>query len=171
MENLLKGRRGFLQHGPAGLFQRLPKSRRPKVVVAGSAHEYGFPLALPLHETASPHPASPYGWSKLIQTQTALAYAGLGVEVVVARVFKRGVRGARAVAGKGLQVAREGRKVEPPAPRVEPRAPAMTPEDLFKDLPPLQKKDESPAAPPEAPGGMVPAAEKPDGDQHAGSGI
>jgi GDP-4-dehydro-6-deoxy-D-mannose reductase len=65
----------------------LPKSQRPKVVVAGSAHEYGSLLALPLRETDSPRPANPYGWSKLIQTDTALAYAALGVEVVVARIF------------------------------------------------------------------------------------
>jgi len=65
----------------------LPQGRRPKVIVAGSAHEYGYPPALPTRETTIPRPVSPYGWSKLIESHTALAYAGMGAQVVIARVF------------------------------------------------------------------------------------
>lgn len=65
----------------------LPRRSRPRVVLAGSAHEYGSFGPLPLRESALPRPGSPYGWSKLCQTYAALAYACLGVDVVVARIF------------------------------------------------------------------------------------
>jgi GDP-4-dehydro-6-deoxy-D-mannose reductase len=50
----------------------LPPGARPKIVLAGSVHEHA--------------PKNPYGWSKLCQTQVALAYAPMGISTVVARI-------------------------------------------------------------------------------------
>jgi GDP-4-dehydro-6-deoxy-D-mannose reductase len=56
----------------------------PRVLVAGSADEYGLarPEDVPLTESADLHPTSPYAVSKVTQTLLALQYAhahGLGV--------------------------------------------------------------------------------------------
>lgn len=61
---------------------------RPRVVVTGSAAEYGEARhRRPILEKAPHHPAALYGWAKLLQTQMALHYAGLGQDVVIARLF------------------------------------------------------------------------------------
>ncbi len=61
----------------------------PRVLVLGSAAEYGA-AGLPrrsLAETTAPRPNTPYGISKRLQTAAALAYARLGIPVVIARLF------------------------------------------------------------------------------------
>ena len=67
----------------------LPESRRPRVILAGSADEYGAPRApVPLAESTPPRPVSPYGASKAAATLLGLQYhAAFGLDVVVARPF------------------------------------------------------------------------------------
>lgn len=58
-----------------------------RVFVSGSAAEYGVPQQLPIPEDHPVQPVTPYGESKAEQTALALAYAGRGVRVHVARTF------------------------------------------------------------------------------------
>jgi GDP-4-dehydro-6-deoxy-D-mannose reductase len=63
---------------------------RPRLVVAGSAAEYGGAITdgVPVCETAACAPQSPYGLSKRAQTEAALSYANsAGGSVLVARIF------------------------------------------------------------------------------------
>lgn len=62
---------------------------RSRVVVAGSAAEYGAvpPEALPVDEWRAPSPLSPYGLSKAWQSACALFWANRGADVVVGRIF------------------------------------------------------------------------------------
>jgi GDP-4-dehydro-6-deoxy-D-mannose reductase len=66
------------------------RSLRTRVLVVGSAEEYGPvpPDALPVREGRTPDPQSPYAMSKHFQTQAALLYARLyRAEVVATRSF------------------------------------------------------------------------------------
>lgn len=65
----------------------LPVPGGTAVLVAGSSAEYGRPPAGVLRESAPARPVSPYGASKLRQTETALAYGRRGLKVFVARIF------------------------------------------------------------------------------------
>jgi GDP-4-dehydro-6-deoxy-D-mannose reductase len=59
-----------------------------KVLVVGSAAEYGLPLENPIREDAPLHPLSPYGLTKSIQTTLALYFHRVaGIPIVVARPF------------------------------------------------------------------------------------
>jgi GDP-4-dehydro-6-deoxy-D-mannose reductase len=63
---------------------------RPKLVVAGSAAEYGSAIRddEAIRETAACAPLTAYGASKQAQTRAALAYDGdTGTSVLVARIF------------------------------------------------------------------------------------
>jgi GDP-4-dehydro-6-deoxy-D-mannose reductase len=63
---------------------------RPRLVLAGSAAEYGSAIrdGEPVRETAICAPLSAYGASKLAQTRMALAYAEVtGTPLLVARIF------------------------------------------------------------------------------------
>jgi GDP-4-dehydro-6-deoxy-D-mannose reductase len=63
---------------------------RPRLIVAGSAAEYGSAVidGQPVRETAICEPSSVYGASKLAQTRKALAFAdATGTSVLVARIF------------------------------------------------------------------------------------
>jgi GDP-4-dehydro-6-deoxy-D-mannose reductase len=63
---------------------------QPRLVVAGSAAEYGAAIrdGEPICETAICEPLSVYGASKLAQTRAALAFAdATGTSVLVARIF------------------------------------------------------------------------------------
>jgi GDP-4-dehydro-6-deoxy-D-mannose reductase len=75
---------------------------RTRVVVAGSAAEYGLVRAeaLPVHEDSLPNPVLPYGVSKAWQTTLARAWAARGLDVVVGRIFN--VFGALAPASTSL---------------------------------------------------------------------
>jgi len=66
-----------------------------KVLVVGSAAEYGLPLENPIPEAAPLHPLSPYGLTKSIQTTLAQYFHRVaGIPIVVARPFN--------ILGKGL---------------------------------------------------------------------
>lgn len=62
--------------------------KKPRVVILGSAAEYGSGRARSRYsEQSVPRPETLYGISKNIQTTLALAYARWGVPVLVARLF------------------------------------------------------------------------------------
>ncbi|MDE2027111.1 MAG: NAD(P)-dependent oxidoreductase [Candidatus Omnitrophica bacterium] len=59
-----------------------------KILLIGSAAEYGFPPCLPVPEDTPPNPVNPYGLSKVIQSQFAHYYfKNHAVPVVIARTF------------------------------------------------------------------------------------
>lgn len=62
-----------------------------KILLAGTSEEYGYdtqPIDQPLTETSACWPTTPYGVSKLAQTQLGLAYARqYGLNVVCTRAF------------------------------------------------------------------------------------
>jgi GDP-4-dehydro-6-deoxy-D-mannose reductase len=62
----------------------LPK----KILLIGSAAEYGTSVVNPVRETAAPRPVNLYGITKLFQTQLAeYYYRNYGLPIVVARTF------------------------------------------------------------------------------------
>jgi len=73
-------------------------SRDSRVVVSGSAAEYGRVAIedLPLSEKQLPNPISPYGVSKSWQSTAVRYYAAKGVDVVAGRIFN--------IVGKGVPV-------------------------------------------------------------------
>jgi nucleoside-diphosphate-sugar epimerase len=72
--------------GPANLLAAAARrpDAPPRIVLVGSAEEYGRSPILPLHEQSATLPLSAYGASKLAATQLALAAASV-VPVVVVR--------------------------------------------------------------------------------------
>ncbi|MHB1166923.1 MAG: NAD-dependent epimerase/dehydratase family protein [Carboxydocellales bacterium] len=59
-----------------------------RVVIAGSAAEYGFAPHTTLYsETLPPHPVSDYGRAKLAQTLIAQTFVQKGLPITVARIF------------------------------------------------------------------------------------
>jgi nucleoside-diphosphate-sugar epimerase len=60
---------------------------RPRVVVVGSAAEYGDLGPAPIREDARERPVNAYGVAKLAQTRLALAARRAGMRVTVARPF------------------------------------------------------------------------------------
>ncbi|MBF0331756.1 MAG: NAD(P)-dependent oxidoreductase [Candidatus Omnitrophica bacterium] len=74
---------------------------RPRVVVMGSAAEYGVCSGTErITEKMSGKVDGPYGQCKLVQTQTSLYFSSIGVDVVVARLFN--------ILGPGLPAATVG---------------------------------------------------------------
>ena len=73
------------------LLQAVKKNKllRPRIIIPGTAAEYGPPKAgiKKIPETYWPQPASWYGFVKLLQTKLSLQYAQEGTDVVVARMF------------------------------------------------------------------------------------
>lgn len=67
----------------------LNREKRTRIVLAGSAAEYGMVAAEanPIDETHVLSPVSMYGMSKAWQTQIMRLYAERGVDVVCARIF------------------------------------------------------------------------------------
>jgi len=65
------------------------KAPRPRVVIVGSAAEYGFvsPNSLPINESTLPNPISLYGASMCCRTIAAITYKNMGLDVVVGRIF------------------------------------------------------------------------------------
>jgi GDP-4-dehydro-6-deoxy-D-mannose reductase len=69
-----------------------------KILLIGSAAEYGFPERNPVRETDKPLPVSPYGLTKYIQTEVASYYHRVhNVPVIIARTFN--------IIGQGLSEA------------------------------------------------------------------
>ncbi|MEH2526998.1 GDP-4-dehydro-6-deoxy-D-mannose reductase [Bradyrhizobium sp. AZCC 2176] len=91
----LQGTPAELTHANVELTESLLRALRrtglrPRLVVAGSAAEYGSAIrdGEPICETAICEPLSVYGASKLAQTRAALAFAdATGTSVLVARIF------------------------------------------------------------------------------------
>ncbi len=64
------------------------KNFSPRIIVPGSAAEYGIPKAGRLIQENDPlHPVSAYGKAKRRQTQMVLQYARQGFDVIIARIF------------------------------------------------------------------------------------
>jgi GDP-4-dehydro-6-deoxy-D-mannose reductase len=90
-----RGTPAELTHANLGLIEGLLRALRrtclrPRLVIAGSAAEYGSAIrdGEPIRETAICAPLSAYGASKQAQTRAALAYAdATGTSVLVARIF------------------------------------------------------------------------------------
>jgi GDP-4-dehydro-6-deoxy-D-mannose reductase len=90
-----RGTPAELNHANLGLLQGLLRTLRriipqPRLVIAGSAAEYGSAIrdGEPVRETAMCAPRSAYGASKQAQTRAALNYAdATGTSVLVARIF------------------------------------------------------------------------------------
>lgn len=59
----------------------------PRIIIVGSAAEYGANPRKFLTEGSLGVPSGGYGQAKLVQTQTALYYAQRGLDVVVGRIF------------------------------------------------------------------------------------
>jgi GDP-4-dehydro-6-deoxy-D-mannose reductase len=90
-----RGTPAELTHANLELMQSLLRAMRrtnlrARIVVAGSAAEYGSAIrdGEPVRETATCAPLSAYGMSKQAQTREALSYAdATGASVLVARIF------------------------------------------------------------------------------------
>ncbi|HNV24427.1 MAG TPA: NAD-dependent epimerase/dehydratase family protein, partial [Candidatus Omnitrophota bacterium] len=65
------------------------KNYHPRVIVPGSAAEYGVVESknLPIKETQKVQPISMHGFTKYMQTSLALSYVKKGVDVFIARIF------------------------------------------------------------------------------------
>ncbi|MDF2378418.1 MAG: NAD-dependent epimerase/dehydratase family protein [Verrucomicrobiales bacterium] len=72
-------------------------NHRPRVILIGSAAEYGLPEQCPLNESSPLNPVSDYGRTKLMQTALAESYQrskNQQIEVILARLFNVVGRGA-----------------------------------------------------------------------------
>ena len=59
-----------------------------RVLLTGSAAEYGFPDKNPVPETAPLCPVTPYGFTKMLQTRLGEFYSrAYGLDIVTARIF------------------------------------------------------------------------------------
>lgn len=59
----------------------------PRIVIIGSAAEYGIAEKMPVDEKAAPNPTSPYGASMSCRTNIAMAFRNMGCDIIVGRVF------------------------------------------------------------------------------------
>jgi GDP-4-dehydro-6-deoxy-D-mannose reductase len=103
------------------LFEALVEAGlRPRVVVIGSAAEYGVvPVAeLPVAESRPPQPATRYAATKAAQTAIALSYAAQGFGVTVGRAFNilgPGMSERLSLGSFAAQIGRIERGEQPPA--------------------------------------------------------
>ncbi len=59
----------------------------PRIVIIGSAAEYGIAEKMPVNEMAIPNPISPYGASMCCRTIVAFAFRNMGCDIIIGRVF------------------------------------------------------------------------------------
>ncbi|MCZ7401426.1 MAG: GDP-mannose 4,6-dehydratase [Candidatus Methanoperedens sp.] len=59
----------------------------PRIVIIGSAAEYGIAQKMPVNEMTIPNPASPYGASMCCRTNVALVFRNMGFDIIIGRVF------------------------------------------------------------------------------------
>lgn len=59
----------------------------PRIIIIGSAAEYGIARKMPVDEMAAPNPAAPYGASMSCRTNIAMAFRNMGCDIIVGRVF------------------------------------------------------------------------------------
>ncbi len=64
-------------------------SVNPRIVVIGSAAEYGYISSelLPVDENVMPNPSSLYGASMCCRTNVSLAFMNMGCDIIIGRVF------------------------------------------------------------------------------------
>ncbi len=68
--------------------RKLPKEKRPRLVMASSSSVYGERTDFPFYETDMPQPLSPYGVSKLAAEHLGVLYhRNFGVETISLRYF------------------------------------------------------------------------------------
>lgn len=106
--------------GTANLFCTLSTlPHKPRVILAGSAAEYGATLDSdgPVEESAICEPLNPYGWSKLAATELARsASMSGGLETCVARLFNVVGPGMPTSLLPGALIERIVRALQPEAP-------------------------------------------------------
>jgi len=85
------------------------KRRPEKILIIGSAAEYGITASNPLDESAETRPVTLYGLSKLMQTQVSLYYHdAFNLPVIIARTFNvtgEGISPLLSVGSFGEQIA------------------------------------------------------------------
>ncbi len=79
-----------------------------RIIIIGSAAEYGIAEKMPVDEMAAPNPTSPYGASMSCRTNIALAFRNMGFDIIIGRVFNTtggGVTGRTPAGSFAKQVA------------------------------------------------------------------
>ncbi|MCE8429293.1 MAG: GDP-mannose 4,6-dehydratase [Candidatus Methanoperedens sp.] len=94
----------------------------PKIVIIGSAAEYGATdIKEPVDEMSMPNPTSPYGASMSCRTNIALAFRNMGYDIIVGRVFNTtgaGVTDRTPVGSFARQIAEIEKGLHEPTVRV-----------------------------------------------------
>ncbi len=92
----------------------------PRIIIIGSAAEYGIAEKMPVDEMTALNPTSPYGASMCCRTNIALAFRNIGCDIIVGRVFNTtgaGVIDRTPVGSFARQVAEIERGLHEPAIR------------------------------------------------------
>jgi GDP-4-dehydro-6-deoxy-D-mannose reductase len=98
----------------------------PRIVIIGSAAEYGVTERIPVDEMSMPNPTSPYGASMSCRTNIALAFRNMGCDIIVGRVFNTtgaGVTDRTPVGSFARQVAEIEKGLHEPAVRAGNQSP------------------------------------------------
>jgi GDP-4-dehydro-6-deoxy-D-mannose reductase len=59
----------------------------PRIIIIGSAAEYGIAQKMPVNEMVIQNPTSPYGASMCCRTNIALTFRNMGFDIIIGRVF------------------------------------------------------------------------------------
>jgi GDP-4-dehydro-6-deoxy-D-mannose reductase len=105
----------------------------PRIIIIGSAAEYGIVEKIPVAETAPPNPASPYGVSMSCRTNIALAFGNMGCDIVVGRVFNTTGAGVTHMTPVG-SFAKQVAEIEKGLQKAGIRAGNLSPERDFIDI-------------------------------------
>lgn len=105
----------------------------PRIIIIGSAAEYGIVEKIPVAETALQNPASPYGASMACRTNIAMAFKNMGCDIVVGRVFNTTGAGVTHMTPIG-SFARQVAEIEKGLEKAEVRAGNLSPERDFIDI-------------------------------------
>ncbi len=108
-------------------------SFNPRIIIIGSAAEYGIAEKMPVDEMAAPNPTSPYGASMSCRTNIAMTFRNMGCDIIVGRVFNTtgaGVTDKTPVGSFARQVAEIEKGLHEPAVR----AGSLSPQRDFIDI-------------------------------------
>lgn len=105
----------------------------PRIIIIGSAAEYGIVEKIPVAETAPPNPTSPYGASMSCRTNIALTFGNMGCDIVVGRVFNTTGAGVTHMTPIG-SFARQVAEIEKGLEKAEVSAGNLSPERDFIDI-------------------------------------
>jgi GDP-4-dehydro-6-deoxy-D-mannose reductase len=105
----------------------------PRIIIIGSAAEYGIAEKIPVAETELPNPASPYGASMACRTNLAQAFGNMGGDIVVGRVFNTTGAGVTHMTPVG-SFAKQVAEIEKGLQKAEVRAGNLNPERDFIDI-------------------------------------